>query len=135
MRRFGAIDNTEGGNTSRNNFSFQYLAPFCKNWKFSNDFYYSYYKFNLYSNFSFYLKDSLNGDGIRQRETRNLLGYSGCIARNFKWGSTRLTSKASTGLRFDDIKDSELSSAPQRKPGLYIQRGDIQETKDSDDDF
>lgn len=51
--RFGAIDNQEGGNTSRINVTVKYNHQRKSGWKATDHVYFSRYKFNLYSNFTF----------------------------------------------------------------------------------
>ena len=74
ISRFGAIDKTEGGQTGRSNLSFihtKYLSPRSS---VRSQIYYSHYNFELYSNFTFFLRDTVNGDQIRQKESRDLYG-------------------------------------------------------------
>jgi len=126
--RFGAIDNTEGGNTSRFNVQARYSKLWKNHWNSSDQFFFSRYKFNLYSNFTFFLDDPVNGDMIRQSETRNTWGYTTTASRSWlPWGK-----KASTGFgagfRQDDIRDIELAKASRTQFYNSIQKGDIKET-------
>lgn len=74
---FGSIDPTEGGETSRTNINAQLVTVTPHNHTLKSQFYYSNYNFELYSNFTFFLRDPVNGDQIRQKEHRNLFGYNG----------------------------------------------------------
>ncbi len=74
---FGSIDDTEGGETSRTNFNAQLLTQTSNGGLFKNQVFYSNYNFELYSNFTFFLDDPVNGDQIRQKEGRSLFGYNG----------------------------------------------------------
>ncbi len=78
ITRFGAIDPSEGGQTSRTNANV-ILKTFLNNDAvFKNQAYYSYYKLNLFTDFTFLLVDSVHGDGINQRDNgRNIFGYNG----------------------------------------------------------
>ena len=69
--RFGAIDDTEGGNTGRTNVSLDYVKFINERTFVKNLVYLSNYDFELYSNFTFFLNDPLNGDQIRQKEKTN----------------------------------------------------------------
>ncbi len=63
---FGALDANEGGKTSRYNFNTN-LKSYLKNGaKLTNQIFFTKYKFELYSNFTFFLNDQINGDQIRQ---------------------------------------------------------------------
>lgn len=46
-----------------------------------NQFYYSRYEFELYFDFTFFLNNPVQGDHIKQKEKRNLLGYNGRYTR------------------------------------------------------
>lgn len=127
VSRFGSLDNSEGGNSSRSNFNTRYKSKMGKDWSWENQFYYSRYHFNLYSNFTFYLEDTINGDAIRQRETRNLFGYTSTISKNWMMGEKKITTELGAGFRYDDIKDIELSRVKNRQFLSGIRKGDIQE--------
>lgn len=76
ISRFGSIDNTEGGKTSRSNLNLilnYQINPKCL---LKIQTYYTYYTFNLYSNFTFFLRDSINGDQILQSEKTLVDGLS-----------------------------------------------------------
>lgn len=62
---FGSIDPSEGGETSRTNVNLQLVTVMPRNHVIKNQLFYSNYNFELYSNFTFFLEDSLNGDQIR----------------------------------------------------------------------
>lgn len=127
--RFGYIDNTEGGYTNRTNASAlltSYLSP---NTTWENQAYYSNYNFNLHSNFTFFLNDPVNGDQIRQREGRNIIGYHSKLSHETSLGSWNLQSLYGTGFRLDQTRNTELSHTINRNEVLeYTQLGDIRET-------
>ena len=128
INRFGAIDNTEGGNTSRTNASIRFNKQWKNNWKTTDQFYFSRYKFNLYSNFTFFLEDDLNGDMINQRETRNIFGYTTTALKSYLIGNKRAVTELGAGFRHDDVMDIELSKANRRTFFNNIQKGDVKET-------
>jgi len=68
MTRFGAIDDTEGGETERTNFNVTFDNYISDDTKLSANAFYSHYAFELYSNFTFFLEDPVNGDQIKQKE-------------------------------------------------------------------
>ena len=78
ITRFGALDPSEGGQTSRTNANV-ILKTFLGNGTIiKNQVYYSYYKLNLFTDFTFFLRDSVHGDGINQRDNgRSVFGYNG----------------------------------------------------------
>ncbi len=125
--RFGAIDDTEGGTTSRTNFLLNYDKILSENSSIKNKLFYSLYDFELFSNFTFFLDDPINGDQIKQKETRNIFGFSSDYKQNF----TEIDGDFSAGisLRNDKSKDNELSHTANRSTTLnQIQVGDVNET-------
>jgi hypothetical protein len=123
--RFGAIDDTEGGNTSRTNVVLDYKKTLDANSFIQNKLYFAKYYFELYSNFTFFLHDPINGDQIKQKEDRNLVGFQSEYARSFAKGDFQL----GVSLRNDQTNDSELSPTLNRTTVLdSIQLGDISET-------
>jgi hypothetical protein len=126
--RFGAIDDTEGGNTSRTNINIRLNKQWKNNWKTTNQLFFSRYKFNLYSNFTFFLEDPVNGDMINQRETRNVWGYNTTAAKSYLMGNKKATTELGAGFRHDDVTDIELSKATRNTFFNSIQKGDIKET-------
>jgi hypothetical protein len=125
---YGAIDNTEGGKTSRYNSNIELLTNLKNGGAIRNQIFYSRYKFELYSNFSFYKEDPVNGDQIKQKEDRNILGYNGLYHKAFLLGHIKTEIKAGAQLRFDDINNIELIRTKNRVINTAeIMRGDINE--------
>jgi hypothetical protein len=80
ISRFGAIDPTEGGNTSRGDLSVAIRSRGVESpWQIRA--YAVRSEFALYSNFTYFLADSVNGDGIVQTESRTLGGLQAEMAR------------------------------------------------------
>jgi outer membrane receptor protein involved in Fe transport len=78
VTRFGALDPSEGGTTDRTNANAILKTVFDNGAVLKNQFYYSYYQLNLFTDFTFYLVDSIHGDGINQTDKgRNIFGYNG----------------------------------------------------------
>lgn len=80
INRFGAIDDKEGGNTKRIHFNTQLSSQISENTSLTNQLYYVSNKYNLFSNFSFFQNDPINGDMIHQKENRNIYAYKGNIS-------------------------------------------------------
>lgn len=126
--RFGAIDNTEGGKTQRINVSIKSDKRINDHDFISNQIYFINYNFELYSNFTFFLEDSINGDQIRQKESRNIYGYNGSYNFQRKLGNMPLNSEVGVQLRFDEVEDVELSHTLNRSETLdRLAFGDIQQ--------
>lgn len=128
ISRFGSIDDSEGGNTSRTNLTIRFAKQWKNNWKTTDQFYYSRYHFNLYSNFTFYLDDAVNGDEINQRETRNIYGYTTTASKVWMLGNKNAHTELGGGFRIDDITGIELSKAVKRQFIGFIRQGDVKES-------
>ncbi|MBL0201407.1 MAG: TonB-dependent receptor plug domain-containing protein [Chitinophagaceae bacterium] len=126
--RFGSIDPTEGGNTERHNANLVITHQFTNGANWENQAFYSRYKFNLYSNFTFFLNDPVNGDEIQQAESRNIFGYATKLNHKYFFRNKTLYSVYGAGLRLDATKDSRLSNVVTRKFLSDIKLGDIKET-------
>ena len=127
ISRFGSIDNSEGGNTSRSSINIRFARQWKNNWKTTDQLYFINYHFNLFSNFTFFLKDSINGDEINQRETRNIYGYSTTAAKTWLLGNKNASTEFGGGFRYDDIMGIELSRAVKRQFIESLQKGDVKE--------
>lgn len=112
---YGAIDNTEGGHTSRYNVNTELLTNFKNGSTLRNQLYFSAYNFELYSNFTFYKEDPVNGDQIRQKEKRKIAGYNSIYQNEFYRGNVKLETKAGVQIRYDYIHDLELTRTKNRK--------------------
>lgn len=130
---FGSIDPTEGGKTSRTNLNAQFVTVTARNHIIKNQLYYASYNFELYSNFTFFLNDSLNGDQIRQKEGRNLFGYNGSYSTQTSLGKTSWITTLGAQYRQDVTpglggRPTELSHTKNRVETLErIQYGNINE--------
>lgn len=111
---FGSIDPTEGGETSRTNINAQFVTITPRNHVIKNQLFYSNYNFELYSNFTFFKEDSINGDQIRQREHRNLFGYNGSYSTNTSIGNKDFTTTFGVQYRQDITNGTELSRTKDR---------------------
>ncbi len=129
ISRFGAIDDTEGGETSRSNIGINYLRNLDNNTFLTSNAYFAHYDFLLFSNFTFFLNDPINGDQIMQKEERNLAGGETTLNKYF--GSTigDWSFQVGAGFRYDMSKDNELSHTYGRSTTLSRFRfGDITES-------
>ena len=125
---FGSVDPSEGGETSRTNANVQLVTVTPRNHIIRNQFFYSNYQFELYSNFTFFLEDSLNGDQIRQKEKRNLFGYNGSYSTQIRVGRSHWTTTVGAQYRQDITQATELSHTKNRTETINpIQFGNINE--------
>ncbi|MEP0479676.1 MAG: TonB-dependent receptor, partial [Nonlabens sp.] len=130
--RFGAIDDTEGGSTSRTNIVLNYDMDISDKEQLETTMFYSHYDFLLYSNFTFFLEDPINGDQIQQQESRDMAGFKTKYTYDTQLGANDLSLTAGFGLRNDRTDASGLSRTLNRRTVLEdIQLGDINETNSS----
>ena len=129
ISRFGAIDDTEGGYTGRSNLAGEFLRVVDRNTFVKTNAYYSRYNFELYSNFTFFLEDPVNGDQIRQSEDRELFGFQSELKHSFRTGGGEGSLTGGLGLRYDNNDDVELSRTRNREEVLErLQLGDVDES-------
>ena len=128
ISRFGAIDDSEGGLTSRTQFSVKFITQNKHHWKSSDQLYFIRYTFNLFSNFTFFMEDPVNGDMINQYEKRNTAGYTRTFSRAGRIGSRRTTTCFGAGFRHDDIQSIGLNKENRRTFFAALQQGAIRET-------
>lgn len=129
ISRFGAVDNTEGGNTSRTNVNVSLSKPIDENTFMKANAFYSNYQFELYSNFTFFLEDPINGDQIKQKENRAIYGMNAELNQKTNLNDIAVLLQYGVGFRADATKDSELSHTLNRRTVLEnIKLGDINES-------
>jgi len=124
INRFGSLDDLEGGTTGRQNLNLAYEAHGEGNSEFLTRVYTTRYNFKLFSNFTFFLNDPVNGDMIEQTDTRTVLGLNSRY--RFHHGIAGLTATATLGggYRADDIAVS-LWRSPNRVRKQALVNSDI----------
>ncbi len=100
ITRYGSEDPTEGGHTNRENISLTY-KKLAGSSKFEAQAYAFHYAFSLFSDFTFYRDDMVNGDEIHQTDDRKVVGL------NLKQTYTSDKNKFTIGgmVRYDDIEN------------------------------
>lgn len=128
ITRFGALDDTEGGNTSRSNINFLHQQILSNDAIVRNNAWLSYYQFNLYSNFTFFLKDPVNGDEINQRENRLLGGANTEYSQSFRLGESSWRLTGGIGFRYDQVNGLALFHTVKRQLLDTFALGNVQES-------
>ena len=128
ISRFGSLDDTEGGNTSRSNLNLLHQLNFDNGATLTSSTWLSYYRFNLFSNFTFFLHDSVNGDEINQREDRLLGGMNTEYLQSFDWGTTNWQVKGGIGFRYDQVDGLGLFHTVSRQPLDTFSLGNVHES-------
>ncbi len=101
--RFGDIDPTDGGDTARASLSFDALF---KGADASTRLtaYAIYYRLNLFSNFTYFLDDPVNGDQFNQRDGRGVFGANLEHDRTVSFLGRKLDATLGAQLRYDTIE-------------------------------
>ncbi len=130
ITRFGAIDNTEGGNTGRSNLQLGIIHRINSTSSLKSDLFVSSYNFSLYSNFTFFLEDSINGDQIHQYENRKVYGGKTEYKKTYTLKNDAIFSfTGGAGFRYDDISNIGLAQTLGRTVlRNQIQLGNLNET-------
>lgn len=129
INRFGAIDDTEGGATSRTNLAFNHTKILSQNSFIKTNAYFVHYDFELFSNFTFFLDDPENGDQIKQKEQRNIFGLESILHRQFQFQELDFNLQGGLGFRQDRVENNELSHTLNRRTTLEpIALGNINES-------
>ncbi|MEM8846119.1 MAG: TonB-dependent receptor [Bacteroidota bacterium] len=132
ISRFGAIDSTEGGITSRTNIWAHHIKELEDNQRFRTKAFLSRYDFTLWSNFTFFLEQRPDGanDQIRQTEGRTIIGAETVYDKRFTLSDhdSELSFEAGVGFRYDDVDGVELANTRNRREVLdQIAFGDVDE--------
>lgn len=127
ISRFGSLDDTEGGETSRASVSARFTHRVSQKSLVEQQAYAIHYDFNLYSNFTFYLNDPVNGDQIQQQEARTIVGYKANYQTEGLLAGKTLKTELGAGLRYDDVDNISLGNTTKRVFRKYVQQGDVQE--------
>ncbi len=102
LPRFGGVDNTTGGETSRYSGSAEWQrgSATVRN-RLAG--YAIAYELDLYSNFTYFLDDPVNGDQFHQADGRVTSGVRASHDRLVYWGARPVQYRAGSQLRRDDI--------------------------------
>jgi len=112
--RFGSIDPSEGGKTQRTTGRLQYHYDTPSGGQFFADAYLMYSKLDLWTNFTFFLDDPVNGDGINQHDQRYM--YGGNLGYQQAGELFGIHSAATAGfqVRDDSISNIRLGTQTRR---------------------
>jgi hypothetical protein len=125
--RFGSIDPSEGGKTQRTTSRLEYHYDTPSGGRFFADAYLMYYKLDLWTNFTFFLDDPVNGDGINQHDQRYM--YGGNLGYQQAGELFGIHSAATAGfqVRDDSISNIRLGTQTKRTATGTIVESAVQE--------
>ncbi|WP_133557838.1 hypothetical protein [Pedobacter duraquae] len=68
----------------------------------------------------YFLNDPINGDQIRQKGDRNILGFESVINKKYSLGNADLMLQGGVGLRYDDVTSIELLHTANRSTTIDV---------------
>ncbi len=115
LDRFGSIDPSEGGKTLRSTGRINYHYDTPSGGRFFANAYAQYYRFDLFTNFTFFLNDPVHGDGFQQSDRRVV--YGGDLGYRHSGRVFDMDAAATVGVqaRIDDIH-ARLGPQVKRAP-------------------
>ncbi|MFL5762437.1 MAG: TonB-dependent receptor [Bacteroidia bacterium] len=113
ISRYGSLDPTEGGVTSRNNLNIIYRSS-GEHGELESQVYSCNYHFKLFSDFTFYLHDPVNGDEIEQDDTRSVHGLNMKYTIPHSIGKSTERFSIGASFRSDEI-ENQLWHAVKRE--------------------
>jgi hypothetical protein len=112
--RFGSLNPTDGGVSSRESLSFgRVKRSDTDQLQFSA--YMIRYKLDLWSTFTYYLKDPVYGDQILQHDDRVVYGFKGSKTWYTQWFDLQMSNVIGAQARIDDIRDVGIFSTFERQ--------------------
>lgn len=123
ISRLGFIDPTDGGRTAR-------IGANTQLWRRSDvsettaNFYSTYYDLDLWSNFTYFLDDPVNGDQFQQADRRVTSGFN----LQHRWDANYARNTVGAQLRNDAIPEVALLSTTARTPTSVTSDSKVYET-------
>jgi outer membrane receptor protein involved in Fe transport len=112
--RFGTLDASDGGDSSRYSVSLDYRTPLAGG-QFQSTAYWFKYDLSLFSNFTYFLNDPENGDQFEQLDKRNVYGWTGQWTQIDDWAGRKVRNSAGFELRQDRIDPVGLYATRSRE--------------------
>jgi len=126
ISRFGAIDPSDGGETSRYSLSFDRHKALENGGDFHMDAYIIKYRLKLFSNFTYFLDNPQRGDQFEQFDDRWVFGLTPSWIFTDKWAGRSTTNKFGADLRRDNIDVALYDTAQRIQQGTtrsdYVQQ-------------
>jgi hypothetical protein len=118
LDRFGYIDPSDGGRVKLGTFSTYYSKVFENGNTLKVDGFVGRSLFDLYSNFTFYLNDPVNGDAFQQHDSRLQEGVNAQYMHLHKLGSIQATFTAGTNFHDNQINVGLYPRIGRDPPGV-----------------
>ncbi|QRK07620.1 TonB-dependent receptor [Archangium violaceum] len=105
MDRFGSVNDAEGGNSQRHSAYATWRTLTRDDGEVNIMAYGVQYRLNLYSDFTFFSRDPVNGDMIEQNDRRTVLGFNASYRFRRQWAGITFDTLVGTQLRSDSIEN------------------------------
>src|SRR5437899_2353676 len=128
ISRFGAIDPTDGGKTSRYSLSLDRHKTLENGAVFHMDVYAIKYRLNLFSNFTYFLNNPTIGDQFEQAAEPTVVGLTPRWGFNGKWDERQITHKLGVDARRDDINVALYDTAARDRLGPPVRSDKVLQT-------
>jgi len=103
LARFGSVNGNEGGNSQRHSAYATWRTRTLDDGEVNVLAYAVQYRLNLYSDFTFFSRDPVNGDMIEQNDQRTMLGFNASYRFRREWAGLTFDTTLGTQLRSDTI--------------------------------
>ena len=130
LGRFGAVDPSDGGQTERYSLSLRTEKTFADG-TFSFDAYAVRSKLNLYSNFTYFLENPVDGDQFEQAERRDVYGLAAKRTWNLKLAGFDTVNTVGVQARHDRLDPVGLYATVERRLLSVTQESRVRETSAS----
>jgi outer membrane receptor protein involved in Fe transport len=125
--RFGAIDPSDGGRSYRYSLSSDYQKQLAGGQLQATAYAIRYY-LKLWSNFTYFLNDPINGDQFNQYDNRKILGWNGSWARPDKYFGLDMTNTLGWDIRQDRLDPVAIYDTVKRVPISTKREDRVRET-------
>ena len=123
ITQLGSLDTTLGGSSSRYSLSGNWQGEHLK-----ASAYVIKYDLNLYSNFSYFLNDPINGDQFNQQDSRNIYGTTLSYQFETKTSGINMQHTAGLELKHDDIDNVGLYNTKAREQLSTVRQDALKQT-------
>jgi len=125
--RFGSLDPSDGGQSHRYSLSADYQAPLGGG-TLQTTVYGIHYDLNLFSNFTFYLNNPVDGDQFNQYDDRMIYGWNGSWSRTDAFFGHPMQNTVGWDIRQDRIHPVGIYDTVQRQRLDTVREDNVRET-------
>ncbi len=124
--RFGSLDPSDGGKSSRTSLSGDFQKSLWGGQLQSTVYGIKYY-LDLYSNFTYFLDDPVHGDQINQHDERKIYGWNGSWTRADKLFGVEMHNSLGWDIRYDDVNPVGLYHTEKRQLINIVRQDKVKE--------